>query len=141
MPIRTDAPFNRPSRRPHRQDAQPTLPETTKKKEKQLLKHEQFLQSEHPIALLWTLPDCGAGLEASRSPYSKSHERRLKRKAGEQVASGLDEIKAAISAVEVAEGFVPTDGEQAPKKPKAAPGQIGGSRHAPLSKAQRKNAL
>ncbi|GJE85765.1 ribosome biogenesis protein SLX9-domain-containing protein [Phanerochaete sordida] len=101
------------------------LPEPTSKREKQLLKHEKFLQR----------------LEASRSPYSKSHERRLKRKAKEQVASGLDEIKAAISAVEVAEGLAPAEDGEAPRKPKLAPGQIGEGKHTTLSKAQRKKAL
>ncbi|KAJ8453850.1 hypothetical protein ONZ51_g13368 [Trametes cubensis] len=61
-------------------EARPAL----KKKEKQALKHELFLKR----------------LEQSRSPYSKSHERRLKRKAKEQVAGGMGDIKAAISAVE-----------------------------------------
>lgn len=85
------------------------------------------------------------GLEASRSPYSKSHERRLKRKAKDQVANGLDEIKAAISAVEMAEGLAPAepsaDGKEAPRKPKSAPGQIGEGKHTPLSRAQRKKTL
>jgi ribosome biogenesis protein SLX9 len=86
------------------------------------------------------------GLEASRSPYSKSHERRLKRKAKEQVASGMDDIKAAISALEMdlpltAEEAAQTGPEQTSGKPRLAPGQISEGKHTPLSKAQRKKAL
>ncbi|KAI0331942.1 hypothetical protein GY45DRAFT_1344944 [Cubamyces sp. BRFM 1775] len=113
------------------EESRPTL----KKKEKQALKHELFLKR----------------LEQSRSPYSKSHERRLKRKAKEQVAGGMGDIKAAISAVEddipVAamnsiadeDGTDATEGPKPKSKPK--PGQIGEGKGAPLSKNQRKRAL
>ncbi|KAI8980683.1 ribosome biogenesis protein SLX9-domain-containing protein [Trametes punicea] len=110
-------------------------PRPMKKKEKQALKHELFLKR----------------LEQSRSPYSKSHERRLKRKAKEQVASGMGDIKAAISALEEdipvavqntisdANG---ADSHDAPKaKPKPKPGQIGEGKGVPLNKNQRKRAL
>ncbi|KAI0660406.1 ribosome biogenesis protein SLX9-domain-containing protein [Cubamyces menziesii] len=112
-------------------EARPAL----KKKEKQALKHELFLKR----------------LEQSRSPYSKSHERRLKRKAKEQVAGGMGDIKAAISAVEedipvaVKNSIADesgTDATEGPKaKPKPKPGQIGEGKGAPLSKNQRKRAL
>ncbi|KAI0715268.1 ribosome biogenesis protein SLX9-domain-containing protein [Earliella scabrosa] len=110
---------------------------TLKKKEKQALKHELFVQR----------------LEQSRSPYSKSHERRLKRKAREQVAGGMGEIKAAISAVEddiptAVQNSVAADTDDAsgpdpshPKKVKPKPGQIGEGKGAPLTKNQRKRAL
>ncbi|OSD03638.1 hypothetical protein PYCCODRAFT_240787 [Trametes coccinea BRFM310] len=107
-----------------------------KKKEKLALKHELFLKR----------------LEESRSPYSKSHERRLKRKAKEQVAGGLGDIKAAISALEedipVAVQNSVTDATETdradaskPAKPKPKPGQIGEGKGAPLNKNQRKKAL
>ncbi|KAI0375332.1 hypothetical protein BV20DRAFT_1032580 [Pilatotrama ljubarskyi] len=109
-----------------------------KKKEKLALKHELFLKR----------------LEQSRSPYSKSHERRLKRKAKEEVAGGMSEIKAAISAVEddipVAvqnsiaadtDGASGTDTPKEKAKAKPKPGQIGEGKGAPLSKNQRKRAL
>ncbi|KAL7285158.1 hypothetical protein ACG7TL_000250 [Trametes sanguinea] len=109
---------------------------TMKKKEKLALKHELFLKR----------------LEESRSPYSKSHERRLKRKAKEQVAGGLGDIKAAISALEedipVAVQNSVTDATETdradaskPAKPKPKPGQIGEGKGAPLNKNQRKKAL
>ena len=92
------------------------------------------------------------GLETSRQPYSKSHERRLKRKAREQVAGGLQEIQAAIA--EVA-GDDPPDSLQdeeggelgtssdRPKvsKSKPRPGLIGEGKSVPLSGNQRKRAL
>ncbi|KAI0800936.1 ribosome biogenesis protein SLX9-domain-containing protein [Fomes fomentarius] len=115
------------------EDARPAL----KKKEKQALKHELFMQR----------------LEQSRSPYSKSHERRLKRKAREQVAGGMDEIKMAIAAVEddiplavqnsiaaTAEGVDETPAPQS-KKVRPKHGQIGEGKGAPLTKNQRKRAL
>ncbi|KAI0361260.1 hypothetical protein OH77DRAFT_1516252 [Trametes cingulata] len=110
---------------------------TMKKKEKLALKHELFLKR----------------LEQSRSPYSKSHERRLKRKAKEEVAGGMSDIKAAISAVEddipiavqntIAADTEATIGGDTSKKAKAKPkpGQIGEGKGAPLSKNQRKRAL
>jgi len=97
-----------------------------KKKEKQALKHELFVQR----------------LESSRSPYSKSHERRLKRKAKEQVAGGLDDIQAAISFIagDPPAGTEGTTGTAVvDSRPK--PGQIGEGKSAPLSKSQRKRAL
>ncbi|KAI0756677.1 ribosome biogenesis protein SLX9-domain-containing protein [Daedaleopsis nitida] len=108
-----------------------------KKKDKQALKHELFVQR----------------LEQSRSPYSKSHERRLKRKAREQVAGGMKEIQAAISAVEddipvAVQNSIAANGDSADdpdasqaKKVKPKPGQIGEGKGAPLSKSQRKRAL
>jgi ribosome biogenesis protein SLX9 len=90
------------------------------------------------------------GLESSHSPYSKSHTRRLKRKAKQQIAGGLGDMQAAISALE--KDLTPAEmestasqtlDEQNEQKPKAKvrPGQIGEGRPVPLSKAQRKRAL
>ncbi|TFK89634.1 hypothetical protein K466DRAFT_18209 [Polyporus arcularius HHB13444] len=111
---------------------------TLKKKEKQALKHELFMQR----------------LEASRSPYSKSHERRLKRRAREQVAGGMSDIQAAISAVEDAipvavQNSVAADPDAGagepdapqPRKVKPKPGQIGEGKGVPLTKNQRKRVL
>ena len=77
--------------------------------------------------------------------------RSLKRKAKEQVAGGMGDIKAAISAVEedipvaVKNSIADesgTDATEGPKaKPKPKPGQIGEGKGAPLSKNQRKRAL
>lgn len=101
-------------------------PITLKKKEKQALKHELFLKR----------------LETSQSPYSKSHQRRLKRKQREQVASGMSDMKEALSAVEdvipdaVADA---TASDERPKRKQA--GQIGEGKGVPLTKAQRKRVL
>ena len=86
-------------------------------------------------------------MESSRSPYSKSHERRLKRKAKEQVANGMDDIQAALSAVageitgaaEIANQDGETETVILPPKPK--PGQIGEGKSEPLNKFQRRKAL
>lgn len=104
-----------------------------KKKEKQALKHELFLKR----------------LESSRSPYSKSHERRLKRKAKEQVAGGMSDMEAAISAVD---DGIPSavlqsthqdlsDVVEEGPRVQAKAGKIGEGKGAPLSKSQRKRAL
>ncbi|KAJ6575232.1 ribosome biogenesis protein SLX9-domain-containing protein [Mycena capillaripes] len=112
-------------------DAEPQL----KKKEKQQLKREALLQR----------------LESSHSPYSKSHMKRLKRKAKEQVGGGLDEIQNALAAMDdddapelLEESVTPTAADEVQpkqKKPKPKPGQIGQGKGAPLSKAQRQRAL
>jgi len=106
-----------------------------KKKDKQALKHELFLKR----------------LESSRSPYSKSHERRLKRKAKEQVAGGMSDMQAAISAVDVdiplavSHSTEPSQdiSDSATDRPKIRPkaGQIGEGKGTTLSKSQRKRAL
>ncbi|KAI0814856.1 ribosome biogenesis protein SLX9-domain-containing protein [Irpex lacteus] len=103
-----------------------------KKKEKQAVKHELFLQR----------------LEQSRSPYSKSHERRLKRKAREQVAGGLKDITAALAELEtdipvaIQQTISADDAtEDTSRKPTAASSLIGEGKRTPLSKAQRKKAL
>ncbi|OBZ80039.1 hypothetical protein A0H81_00893 [Grifola frondosa] len=85
-----------------------------KKKEKQALKHDLFVKR----------------LESARSPYSKSHERRLKRKARNKLPV---ELQNAIN----------LDDEVTNETPKAKPkpGQIGEGKGVPLSKAQRKRAL
>ncbi|KAI0094985.1 ribosome biogenesis protein SLX9-domain-containing protein [Irpex rosettiformis] len=106
-----------------------------KKKDKQALKHELFLHR----------------LEKSCSPYSKSHERRLKRKVREQVAGGLQDITAALAEVETdippaIQQTISANGDDTildnvGRKSKATPGFIGEGKHAPLSKSQRKKAL
>ncbi|KAJ6610109.1 ribosome biogenesis protein SLX9-domain-containing protein, partial [Mycena sp. CBHHK59/15] len=103
-----------------------------KKKEKQQLKRDALLQR----------------LESNHSPYSKSHARRQKRKAKEQIAGGLDDIQAALAAVEgeqdvdlhqdsAADELDIPEHESQPKKAKPKPGQIGEGKGVPLSKAQR----
>ncbi|KAF6766303.1 ribosome biogenesis protein SLX9-domain-containing protein [Ephemerocybe angulata] len=57
---------------------------TITKKEKHALKREAFLQK----------------LDISKSPYSKSHNRRVKRKAKEQIASGMSDMQQALAALE-----------------------------------------
>ncbi|TRM65690.1 ribosome biogenesis protein SLX9-domain-containing protein [Schizophyllum amplum] len=112
---------------------EPAPTNLVKKKERLQAKKEAFLQS----------------LESTHSPYSKSHERRLKRKAREQLATGMDEMQAAVDALEEANPEPQTIAEQAedpseePAKKKRKPkaGIIGEGRSEPLSKAQRKRAL
>lgn len=96
-----------------------------------------------------------SGLEASRSPYSKSHARRLKRKTKEQVGGGLSDIQAAIAAVEedapqLVQASIREAAEAETQGPKATgneprvkpnPGLIGEGKGAPLTKSQRKKAL
>ncbi|KAJ7925895.1 ribosome biogenesis protein SLX9-domain-containing protein [Mycena leptocephala] len=99
-------------------------PGTLKKKEKQQLKREALLER----------------LESSHSPYSKSHARRMKRKAKEQLGGGLDDIQHALAAESLAQ-TASEEVQPKQKKPKPKPGQIGEGKGAPLSKAQRQRAL
>ncbi|KII93528.1 hypothetical protein PLICRDRAFT_35748 [Plicaturopsis crispa FD-325 SS-3] len=107
------------------EDQQPVL----KKKEKQQLKREAFVQR----------------LESTRSPYAKTHAgRRLKRKAKEQIAGGLADMQSALLAVEKGDADEEGDDDAAQDTkppPKPVPGQIGEGKSEPLSKAQRKRAL
>ncbi|KAG6879722.1 hypothetical protein C0992_012325 [Termitomyces sp. T32_za158] len=102
-----------------------------KKKEKMQAKHDALMQ----------------GLEKSSSLHSKSHARRLKRKAKEQIAYGLDDMRTAIAALDQ---DIPTLIEQPemktlhvdpqPKK-RLKFGLIGEGKKATLSNSQRKHAL
>lgn len=89
------------------------------------------------------------GLETTNSPYSKSHNRRMKRKSKEQIAGGLSDMQAAISALDET---IPTSvqnsieagddhARDSKSKPHVKPGMIGEGKKATLSKSQRKRAL
>lgn len=89
-------------------------------------------------------------VEASRLPYSKSHAKRLKRKAKEELSGGaLSDIKTAITAMEADEEtlagktLAESSKDDYPKPPAKTqnPGLIGEGKGAPLSQAKRKNAL
>lgn len=120
------------------------------KKAKQTLKHEFFLK-RMPFFLSYSsaVTHLSLDFESSRSPYSKSHERRMKRKAREQVAGGLTDMHAAITALEAAE--IPADlpvvgkseapNEDFAKGPTTRSGQIGESKGVTPTKSQRKRAL
>ncbi|KAF9651899.1 hypothetical protein BDM02DRAFT_3184148 [Thelephora ganbajun] len=106
----------------------------TPKKEKRMLKHARLLEK----------------VEASCLPYSKSHARRLKRKAKEELAGGtLSDIQSAIATMESDEktlgGKTLTESSRDdPSNPPARTGDtglIGEGKGAPLSQNQRKNAL
>ncbi|KDQ30683.1 hypothetical protein PLEOSDRAFT_1074969 [Pleurotus ostreatus PC15] len=104
-------------------------PPSFTKREKQQLKHEAFLQR----------------LESAQTPYSKSHNRRMKRKAKEQVAGGLSSMHEAIS-IMAEEAGLPQDDLKADslstvQPARAKSGQIGQGKSVPLSNAQRKRAL
>jgi len=107
---------------------EPEEPQNTMtKKEKQQLKKEAFIDR----------------LQSTRSPYSKTQQRRFKRKQQEQVGGGLDAIQAVISALD---NNAAPDGdgkntEEAQPKVKQKPGQIGEGKGIPLSRNQRKRAL
>ncbi|VDB99782.1 unnamed protein product [Peniophora sp. CBMAI 1063] len=101
-----------------------------KKKEKRQLKHELFIQR----------------LEETRAPYSKSHNRRIKRKERDEIAGGaLKGLSSVLSQLDDAPAAAAADSgaeiEAAPQRARPRPGQIGEGKSAPLSKAQRKKAL
>ena len=87
-------------------------------------------------------------LQASQSPYSRSHNRRLKRKEKQQLGSGMDDLNAVLGAIDDPVEEVQQPGittarrrDTSNEKPRVKPGQIGEGRGAPLTKAQRKKAL
>ncbi|KZV75534.1 hypothetical protein PENSPDRAFT_673771 [Peniophora sp. CONT] len=110
----------------HDAEAGPSL----KKKEKRQLKHELFIQR----------------LEETRAPYSKSHNRRIKRKEREEIAGGaLKGLSSVLSQLDdppaASAPATDADTESEPQRARPRPGQIGEGKSAPLSKAQRKKAL
>jgi len=103
------------------------------KKAKQLEKREAFLQK----------------LEPSTRQTSKSHERRLKRKAKEQLTGGLDDLQSAIASLEQGATLhdeslatnATTSKDEKNSRPVIKPGTIGKGGSSTLSKAQRKRVL
>ncbi|KAE9410979.1 hypothetical protein BT96DRAFT_799186, partial [Gymnopus androsaceus JB14] len=101
-----------------------------KKKDKQQLKREAFLER----------------IELRQSPYSKSHERRMKRKNREQIGQGLGDIRDALQDSEKSKSLhMQVDGDNASKSStqhsKVRSNQIGEGKGSTLSEKQRKKAL
>lgn len=95
-----------------------------------------------------------SGLESGHTPYSRSHVKRMKRKAKEQIASGLDDIAAALpdiftgNVVTIASNEDLKESQDSDLKHGASGRQrnpqtslIGEGKGAPLSKHQRKQVL
>ncbi|KDN50507.1 hypothetical protein RSAG8_01005, partial [Rhizoctonia solani AG-8 WAC10335] len=95
------------------------------KKEKQQAKHERLL---HRLA-------------TSTSPYSKSHNRRLKRKQKAALSTDLQSIQNALNTI--AEDVLPSAAESNDHegRTRQAPGIIGEGKGVTLTKQQRKRAL
>ena len=89
------------------------------------------------------------GLASTATPYSKSHNRRLKKKARDQLSTNLQEVRVAIDDIEdddegiQGEPSLQDDAKvvDIPMKPKPKPGQIGPSKGSTLTVAQRKRVL
>jgi solute carrier family 35 protein F5 len=123
---------------------------TLTKKEKQQAKKEAFLQRTKPIVRLSlhiAIDYLDAGLGPTL-PHSKSHNRRLRRKAKEQIIGGdLNDLQSAIAALDddrAPESHEPADGNMPPPAKSQArpkPGKIGEGKKNPFSKSQRKHAL
>lgn len=89
-------------------------------------------------------------LQSAQSPYSRSHNRRVKRKEKEQLVTKLDDLDAALTALGATPDSAPLDipgvtsarrRDQPISKPSFQPGQIGEGKGSTLSKAQRKAVL
>ncbi|KAF9270328.1 hypothetical protein L218DRAFT_992958 [Marasmius fiardii PR-910] len=110
--------------------ARPSVQESTglKKQDKVQLRREALLER----------------LALTQSPYSKSRLRRTKRKAREQLASGLNDMQAALDSLDNSEPKNSTSAAQsgnAQTAQKTKPGQIGEGKGVPLSGQQRKRVL
>ncbi|KAF8689149.1 Ribosome biogenesis protein SLX9, partial [Rhizoctonia solani] len=100
------------------------------KKEKQQAKHERLIQR----------------LAAGASPYSKSHNRRVKRKQKTALSTDLQSVQNALNTI--AENILTPASEtntnnagNSPVRPKQAHGMIGEGKGVTLTKQQRKRAL
>ena len=123
------------------------------KKAKQMGRREAFMQSKRacffsPLKLLLSSAELGL----STRQFSKSHERRMKRKAKEQLAGNtMDDLQTALASLD--KDIVPQ--ESMDKPPTSTPihssevkskdisriGKIGKGNSSTLSKAQRKRLL
>jgi ribosome biogenesis protein SLX9 len=124
-----------------------------KKKEKQQLKHEAFIDSAPYFFFikkkLWgflTLAPC-LGLTSKTSPYSKVQRRRFNKRQREQVGGGLDAIRAVLSVIDhddsPEQGGPVNEETREVHAPKAQPKtlQIGEGKAVSLRKNQRRRAL
>ncbi|KAG8719658.1 hypothetical protein FRC08_002318 [Ceratobasidium sp. 394] len=110
----------------------PTLPTaklsipapTQTKKEKKQFKHELFLQR----------------LTAGTSPYSKSHNRRLKRKAKTELSTDLASVEKALRAL-APDVSVVAPNHESTSQPAKPVGLMGEGKGTTLSKKQRRKAL
>jgi len=110
-------------------------PPQVKKKEKQQMKHRAFLER----------------LQSSQSPYSQSHNRRLKRKEKQQLAAKMDDLNTVLKDLEsgVPEESKDIPGVTSSRKREDGAGtdttssvkRIGEGKGATLSTAQRKRVL
>jgi len=111
------------------------------------MKHEALLESEHLFRThpesVTTLNDL-AGLGAGSTPYSKSHAKRVKRKAKEELTADLAAVGEAIAAVDAQDSSSHAQ-QRSDKDPaqklKPRPGQIGEGKGGSLTKNQRKRTL
>ncbi|CAE6354288.1 unnamed protein product [Rhizoctonia solani] len=111
-------------------NAPKALTHTPTKKEKQQAKHERLIQR----------------LAAGASPYSKSHNRRVKRKQKTALSTDLQSVQNALNTI--AENILTPASEtntnnagNSPVRPKQAHGMIGEGKGVTLTKQQRKRAL
>ncbi|KZV94096.1 hypothetical protein EXIGLDRAFT_525598 [Exidia glandulosa HHB12029] len=116
----------------------PDIEAPVSKKQKQREKHDAWMER----------------LQASQAPYSKSHSRRLKRKAKESLNTDMNDMQAVLSGMEPAQvktiadddardddGAMDDGGERKKKPAAQTAGLIGEGKGQPLSKTQRKRAL
>jgi len=103
------------------------------KKAKQMERREAFMQK----------------LEPSTRHFSKSHERRMKRKAREQLAGNMDDLQTAIASldkvapqsVEKPSPSIPINSGEVKPKASSSIGKIGKGTSSTLSTSQRKRQL
>ena len=117
------------------------------KKVKQMERREAFMQSKKhvfiPVLILLSLPELGHS-----TTFSKSHERRMKRKAKEQLAGNMDDLQTALASLDSEppeqgkpSSSIPKHFEEVNHKVSSSIGKIGKGTSSTLSKAQRKRLL
>ena len=118
------------------------------KKVKQMERREAFMQSKKyvfiPVLILLSLPELGH----TTRHFSKSHERRMKRKAKEQLAGNMDDLQTALASLDSEppeqgkpSSSIPKHFEEVNHKVSSSIGKIGKGTSSTLSKAQRKRLL
>ncbi|KAG8728880.1 hypothetical protein FRC12_021428, partial [Ceratobasidium sp. 428] len=106
--------------------AKPDVPAPTQtKKEKKQVKHELFLQR----------------LTASTSPYSKSHNRRLKRKAKSELSTDLASVEKVLRKLAPEISTAASVQHEPTTQPTKPVGLMGEGKGVTLSKKQRQRAL
>lgn len=117
-------------------DAQPIYEESGKR-----AKHEALVRRKYLCIFPLSSLNVRIGIEESSTPYSKSHTRRVKRKAKEQLTGDMADLGAVLQTMVEDSTDQPSISNDNPSRPKSKSKLIGKGNSSTLTETQRKKEL